>query len=322
MSGTANEPASHRDRSGALVLFGVLEIVLGVITAMVMPLAMAAMKALGMPLDLRSVVPVTVFYEIVAVAFIVLGIGSIRARRWAREIWISLSAIWLLTGVCSLAVSSMLLPTLLGGIGGTANLPAAGTAVVTAVTLVALTTIYVILPGALLLFYRSPQVAATCLANDPGPQWTDRLPQRLVTLVLLWILLAVSVVVMPAYSWVFPFFGFIWTGGVGAAAWMFSAVIFLALALATAKQEIRALWAAMTVTAAAAISTITTFALVDLQDIVAAMQMPADQAAMAAAVTRFDRPAAVVFWCVVWIPFLGYLWSLRSEFQPTEHFDD
>jgi len=42
--------------------------------------------------------------------------------------------------------------------------------------------IYVLLPGAFLLFYRSPSVAETCQARDPSPQWTDGCPPRLLTL--------------------------------------------------------------------------------------------------------------------------------------------
>lgn len=314
------EPTNHRDRSLGLLLFGSLEILIGTATAVLIPLGLAIVKMMGLPADPRSTIPVAALYFIAAIVFIVLGIASIRARRWAREVWLSLSWIWLLTGICSLVVSCFMLPILLRDIGGDAGLAGEDVVLITVITLAALAVLYVVLPAAMVLFYRSPHVAATCRARDPRPQWTDNLPQRLLTLTLLWLLFAASVVVMPAYSWVLPVFGLIWTGGAGALGWLISTAVFVALAWGTSQKRFWAWQGAMALTVIAAGSTVVTFARVDMADVVALMNLPTDQAAAAELISGFGRPAVVLFWLALWGSFAVYLQSIKQAFhRPDNH---
>ena len=55
-------------------------------------------------------------------------------------------------------------------------MPDAMRVVMTVVALAFGGVIYVIIPGALVLFYRSPHVKATCEARDPVVRWTDACP--------------------------------------------------------------------------------------------------------------------------------------------------
>ena len=312
---------THNDRTLGLLLFGVIEILIGAGTAILMPVVLLFSATMGVSVDPRSFIPVALLYEIGAFAFIALGIGSIRARRWAREIWLSISWIWLLTGLCSVVVSWFLLPIVLSDTVGTAGLDGRVVFVLTSITLAVLVSLYVVLPGAMLLFYRSPHVAATCRARNPRPQWTDHLSQRLLTLTLLWVILGLSVVVMHAYSWVFPVFGWIWTGWAGAVAWSASAAWLAALAWGTSQKRLWSWRTAMVLTSTAAVSTILTFARLDMNTIVRAMDVPADQAVMVASIAGINRLTMVIFWSVTWGSFLIYLRSLRREFEWPENRD-
>ena len=315
---------AHKDRSIGLVVFGVLEILIGVCCAALIPLSLVA-QALGnagsvVPGDARSVLPAMVVYAALATAFVWLGVGSIRARRWARELSVSLSWVWLLTGICSMILAWLLLPFLLRELAGEGGFPREVAVLVTVVTTVVLLFVYVLLPGALLLFFRSPHVAATCRVRDPGRQWTDDLPQRLLTLAIVWALAAVSVLVMPAYRFVVPFFGVVLTGLAGAAVWLVILIGCVALAWGSARREPWAWRGAMIAVLLGAFSTVLTFLRVDLSEMVRAMDLPDDQAALITDAMMPDRWVVILFWIVAWGSFLAYLMTLRRFFaaRPAE----
>ncbi len=223
-----------RDRSLGLVVFGVIEILIGAFCALLVPLSLLAWWVssgeVGGSTTLRSVLPMVVIYLIMAVLFVWLGAGSIRARRWARDLMLAVSRIWLVTGVCTLLLSWLVLPGLLRGAGAAEGLPPDILFVAIAVTFAIVSLVYVLLPGAFVLFYRSPDVAATCRARDPRPQFTDDCPPRVQTLAVVWAMAAISVVAMPAYDWAFPFFGRLLFGAAGALPWIAVLVVCAVLA--------------------------------------------------------------------------------------------
>ena len=87
------QASDFKDRKVGLVVFGILQIILGGLCALLVPLMILGMiasrtfedvSAAGM--SARMMVPGVLFYVIVAVWFIWMGIGSIKARRWARAL--------------------------------------------------------------------------------------------------------------------------------------------------------------------------------------------------------------------------------------------
>jgi hypothetical protein len=320
MADQPHAPA-YRDRSLGLLLFGIAEIAVGVALAVLVPAALVVVSAVGGRGGAAATASVAVVYVMAGAAFVVLGAGSIRARRWARELWLSVAWIWLLTGILSVVASWLLMPALLRSAG--AGALAGGTRwIVIAVTSVFLMVVYVALPAAILLFYRSPHVEATCAQRGPAVQWTDGVAPRLLTLAVLWALVASSVAVMPAYGWVFPFFGRVLAGKPGALLWLLAAGLSLILAVGTVRGRHTAWLAALGLTLAAMVSTIWTFAVVDLGAFFDAMGLPPDQAQLFDGLAGIGRVPAVVFWLVVWLSFLGYLMGLRGLFHrghPTDH---
>jgi hypothetical protein len=185
-------------------------------------------------------------------------------------------------------------------------------------TLAVLGFLYVVLPGAFILFYRSRHVAETCRKRDLKPQWTDGLSQRLLTLTILWVMLAVSVLLMPAYGWVVPFFGFIVKGASGFGIWAVFFGCCLLLAWGTSRSAPWAWKGAIGLTILAAVSSLVTFARVDLVDFVPAMGLSAEQESMFAGVLAIDRWLVVVLSVAVWGSFLAYLLTVRGCFPAAD----
>src|SRR5262245_62039640 len=83
-------PPSYRDRSTGLILFGILEILVGVLCLLmagVMVLGqMTLARSPGAPANMQMLMPGMLFYAWIAVAMVWLGIGSIQCRRWARAL--------------------------------------------------------------------------------------------------------------------------------------------------------------------------------------------------------------------------------------------
>ena len=303
-----------KDRSVGLIIVGVIEILVGLGCALLVPLSLLVVAVSGGwgvgGTDLRSMLPLLVLYGVASVAFCWIGVGSIRARRWARDLMLSLSWIWLVTGVCNFVVTLVLLPLLLGDV--TSAYPPEFVPYIKLFTVVIIGILYVLLPVAFVLFYRSPDVAATCRARDPRRQWSDDLPERLLTFSIVWALMAVSVLVMPAYGWIFPFFGIVLNNTAGAILWVGVLVACLALAWGGVQRALWAWWGSIAAILAAAVSTVITSIVVDFNQIIEAMNLPSEQAAIVAGVAPPDPGVAAVFWLIMWGTFLLYVVTVRK----------
>ncbi len=309
----------YRDRSLGLVVFGVIEILIGAFCALLVPLSLLAWWVsggeAGGSTTLRSILPMVVIYLIMAVLFVWLGVGSIRARRWARDLMLAISRIWLVTGVCTLLLSWLVLPGLLQGVGAAEGLPPDMLFVAIAVTIAIVSLIYVLLPGAFVFFYRSPDVMATCRARDPRPQFTDDCPPRVLTLAVVWAMAAISVVAVPAYDWAFPFFGRLLLGAAGAVPWIAVLVACVGLAWGSCRRRFWAWWGAVAATVAAAATTMVTSIRNSPEAIVRALPMADDQRQVLASMTWPGVWVISLGWIVVWGSMLVYLVTLRPYFR-------
>jgi hypothetical protein len=307
-----------RDRSLGLVVFGVIEILIGAFCALLVPLSLLARWVsngeAGGSTNLGSTAPLLVIYAVVAALFVWLGVGSIRARRWACDLMLAISRVWLLTGVCTVVIAGFLLPGLVQGLGVTADLPPAALLVATAVTLAVVGVVYVLLPGAFVLFYRSPDIVATCWARDPRPQFTDDCPSRVLTLSVVWGMAAISVLAMPAYDWAFPLFGRLLLGAAGAVPWLGVLAVCAALAWGSCRRRPWAWWGAVAATVAAALSTVLTSIRVSPAAVVRALPIAEDQMRVLASIPWPGVWVISLGWIAVWGSMLVYLLTMRSFF--------
>ena len=266
-----------RDRSTGLVAVGAVVIVVGLLCALMVPVTWFASTwsaaASGEAAELRVSLSVMAFYGLLAAALVVLGVGSMRARRWACELLLALSRIWLLTGICTLLLSLLIVPRMVEGAVLVAGADPLVTTIVTLVVLAVVAATQVALPAGLVLFYGSADVAATCRAYDVGQDVVWEAPRPVLTLAAVWALTGASVLVMPAYNLVFPCFGTLLRGADAILPWVAVMASCLALALGTARRALWAWWGGVSWIAAAAGTTIVTSLRVDAAELLEALRL-------------------------------------------------
>jgi hypothetical protein len=231
----ANSPrAAFKDRKAGLVVFGVLEILIGVVCALfavvvTLALVAASFSAPGEPpLDRMSIIAPLLVYGGGAVFFVWAGVGSIMARRWARAVMLMASSFWLVTGTLGYGLVLIMMPGIFAGMqAGKPELSPEILAITKFFMVVFRFLIGLAQPTLITYFYRSPHVKATCEHRDPVPRWTDRRPLPVLLLALLLGLGAPATMLSLLSANVVPLFGVILTG---AAAVIFKLVMAALLA--------------------------------------------------------------------------------------------
>ena len=253
----------YRDRRTALLIAGVLEILLGVgawliVGLMIFAASMVTAQGAG---SKCSMIPGLAVYGIAGLVFVMLGVGSIRARRWARALWLVVSSFWLIGGVLAAAVVALLMASVAG---------------VESILLIAILSFFAVfmigLPASLLAFYRSPHVKATCEAAAPEPCWTDGCPLPVLGAAL-WF--ASMTLTLPWMGWLYgglyPFFGHFVRGAAGHGLWIASGLL-SGIATYGIYRRIHTLWLlGLVLVLGQGISATVTYAVVDPKELFAAM---------------------------------------------------
>jgi len=279
----------HRDRRAGLILFGIALIVIGAISALLAvmllagPLALPGAVAGAGPPPARALVPGVVTYGALAVMFVWLGAGSILTRRWAPPLILTTAWLWLISGLIGTALVAALLPSAFALVDSESGpMPDQLRTALTAVLLVACSLVLILLPLALILFYRSRHVQATCDARDPVPRWTDGRPLALIGVSASLALIAASL--LPAalgYNGVAPAFGVVLTGMSGVVLNLALMAVWVYCAWGLLRGDLRAWWAAVISVTVASASAAVTFARIDSREMlemmgVAPAQFPPD----------------------------------------------
>jgi len=164
-----------------LILFGILEIFIGIVVGLI-----ACFAWLGVVVGTgpggpppRMLAPIALLYFALAIGFTILGLGSIMARRWARALILVLSWLWLIIGVVSSIGTMAMLRASEPLPWGTAAQHAAVRHYEMGCVSVIFGLFLILLPLAFILFYGSPKVKATVEARDRVHRWTDDVPQPL-----------------------------------------------------------------------------------------------------------------------------------------------
>ena len=276
-----------KDRKTGLILFGILEIAIGSLFALMLPFValMTMLSGEFSPVagstNLRLVIPTLTFYIVIAVTFVSLGNGSCHCKRWARTLSLMVGWIWLITGVLSLVAWIFIAPRIFGSLAVDTDDQFARTlSLVTMISTAVLAFIYVILPGAFVLFYRSAAVKATCERRDPHLSWTEKVPEPVLMLSLGHAFLAYFLLWLAAYNWAIPFFGVILTGVSGATVVLPTVVLSAWLARAVYLRKPWSWWAALGLVVIMTVASVVTLMKVDILELYEAMDYPADQIEM------------------------------------------
>lgn len=329
-----NEPvtipplANFKDRSGGLVCFGVLTVLLGGLCALFVPLMIfgqsLAARTSGAPTDFAMILPAIVTYGLLAVVLVGLGIGSMMARRWARALLLIFSWSWLVMGVTGTGMMVVLFPKIMAAMesaqpAGQPPLPAGAMQLIMVIQFLMLTVMLVLLPAAWVLFYRSRHVQATCESRDPVAGWTDACPLPVLA-VSLWLGLGMLMMLaMPlVYHGVFPFFGSFLSGVPGTLVWLGFAALWGYSARATYQLNGRGWWLVLLSIAALTLSNAITYSRHDLMELYQLMGYPEAQLQQLKKFNFLSGSLMVRGSLLSAVPLFGYLVYVKRFFRRSQ----
>ncbi|MGA1979905.1 MAG: hypothetical protein ABSG99_04995 [Sedimentisphaerales bacterium] len=318
------QSSDFKDRKTGLVVFGILQIILGgfcALAVLFMIMGMIASAALrnssAPPINTRMMIPGILFYVLAAVWFIWMGIGSIKARRWARAIILVSSWLWLICGICGLIFVLLLMPRMYDRMGQSGQMPPGVAAVMKYVMMGFMTVFYVIIPAVLVLFYGGKNVKATCEFRDSQVRWTDKCPLPVLAASLLFGVWAVSMLFCGGHGWAVPFFGFIATGIKGAAIALVGMLLYGYVARGLYKLSTKAWWCAFLLTILWGLSTAITFSRVPLLDFYQKMNFPQQQLDIIKQCGMPNTSITALFFGLWVVGFLVYLLYTKKYFAPS-----
>jgi hypothetical protein len=314
-------PTPYKDRSVGLIVFGILTIMLGCLAGLLVPLMMVPLASGGAthaPASVWTIVPVVSLYGILAVALVWLGIGSIKARRWARALLLIFSWGWLIMGVLALVFMAFFMPHILANMpsSGTTGQPAlASTAIGMMMVFMFLImgVFFVILPVIWTFFYSSRDVKTTCEMRDPVRRWTDACPLPVLGFCL-WLMVSVPMMlIMPvAGHGVMPFFGIFLTGLPGTMLCLAIAAIWSYAAWSLYKLEPRGWWLILIAMCVVMASALVTFARHDIMEMYRLMGYPEAQIEQMQKVSLLTGNGMGWMTSCFMVPFLGYLLFIKK----------
>ena len=318
-------PPEFKDRRTGLLIFGILLICLGGLAALMVPLMLVsqlvAPRAGGEAMPLRLMLPASLMYAAAAVVFIWLGVGSIMCRRWAWALLLVMAWFWLLSGIVGIIAVAIILPQMMSGPmpgapAGTPEMPAVARIAAIVIALAFSAVIYILIPGALVFFYRSPHVKATCEACDPAARWTDACPLPVLAISLMLGLGAAMVpLLMVSYRSIVPCFGIYLSGLPGAAVLLVMMVAYAWGARAMYKLNIAGWWIAVIGFALWMVSAAVTFARLGILPMYELMDFPKAQLDVFRQMGFLNSPVLPVLMAVCWLPFIGFVVYTKKFFK-------
>ena len=318
-----NAQPTYRDRSTGLTIFGVLQIMAGGLCALMVPLALfgflMSKKIGGMSMPIGSQVAGVTEYLVAAIILIVLGIGSVQAKRWAYALSLILSYACLIGGILGTITITALLPvimkTAMHQAPGGQQPPAALMAVILTISVAFLAIFMIVLPIIFLVFYRKKDVWETCRHRDPVERWTDRVPLPILAASLFFFANGCMTIFSVAASRLFPLFGIYIVGIPGAVALLIVAAVDFYLARAFYQIEPASWYVALAARVLLIASTLITTLRNDLMNAYVKLGMSSEQLRVLNSNPITHSKALVLFSLSYSLIFLGYLFWLKKYFN-------
>lgn len=215
-------PPPYKNRRGWLIAFGVVEILIGCFFLLMIALVAFAVasgpQTEAGPMSPRAAMAmVATTYGIGAIIFVIIGIGSVQARRWARIATLVVSWCWLVFGILGTVMMAIVVPLILKQTTEQARtpLPPSFPTIVTAVIFGSMAIFFIALPLTFVLFYSGKNVKAT-FDNATGLPAPARVKPVSVIVAAVWFgfsaLSCLAIFFVPAG---YPLFGVVlkgWTG--------------------------------------------------------------------------------------------------------------
>ncbi len=319
---SVTDVSSFKDRRGGLIFFGILQILIGAFCTLFVPLMLAGvlLTARAAPNEaagaqMRNIIPALGLYAAAAIFFIWMGIGSIKARRWARAIMLTVSWIWIVCGAVAVVMWFAMMPAMLdqisrNGAGGGGNVGH----VVVLVTSIFMGVIYLVLPASFILFYQGRNVRATCEFHDPKTRWTDRCPLPVLALAFMLGYGAFGTATLSFFA-VVPFFGSLLTGRAAVILLLVLTVLLVWMVRAVYRMKPVGWWSTLVLFLLVTISTEVTFLKISVIEYYEKMGIDKVQLEMIKNNALFSGHV-VVWWILIpAIIFLGFLVFVKKYFK-------
>ncbi len=313
----------YKDRSTGLVIFGILTLLLGCLAGLFVPLMlfgqmMAAKAPNAPPMNHAAILPAIGIYGVLAVALIWLGIGSIKARRWARALLLIYSWSWLIMGIGMTAVMPFVMSKSFANLpadaktGQPAMPPGAITGMVIGMTLFFFV-IFVLVPAVWTFFYQSRHVKATCAARDPVTRWTDACPLPVLGFCL-WTWLAVPMMLVMSLTGlaVMPCFGMFVSGLPGALFCLVIAAVWGTAGWWLYRLDARGWWLILIAMVLFLVSALLTYAHHDIIEMYQLQGLPQAQIDQIQKTGLMTGNHLSWFTALFTVPFLGYLLFIKK----------
>ncbi len=197
-----------KDRSTGLVVFGTLEIVLGILSfslAMLLLIVVSASGLGGMKSSHFWLAMGFLFY--MTAWFIVMGLASIKGKRWARALVLVGAWVTVFFGTLGLALILYVLPEMLSLLTDGGLVPPMVAMSLLYFIIIALIVLEVVFPMVAISFYSMKGVQTTCERLNPKPCWTDRIPLPLLAMGFISTMGCLSVVFGATTNYVVFVFG-------------------------------------------------------------------------------------------------------------------
>jgi hypothetical protein len=320
---------AFRDRGTWLMAFGVVQIILGLLAALMVPLvALGTFLSRFAPsgsMRLGQFVSGVATYGFLAVALLALGIGSVQMKRWARALTLVTSWYWLVMGALVTVLLTAVLPVFmrsaLGQIrqaGPNAPSPDVTTgimAVMLTLIIVFMAFFLVLVPIAFVVFYGRKDVAETCRRRDPVERWTDQTPLPVLGASVVFFVGALYLVLTGLTMPLFPFFGRYLTGVAGSLCLIVVAAIDAYLAVAIFRLKTWGWWLAVLVMPIRLASVAFTYARGDVMQAYAKVGM-SDAQLKAINSNPMLRGHVLLWWGLIsMMLFFGYIVWLKRYFK-------
>ena len=323
------EVPTHSDRGTGLMVFGVFQIILGLLAALMVPLvalsAFMSRLSPGGTMRAGQFLSGVATYAFVAAVLLALGIGSVQMKRWARALTLVTSWYWLIMGALVTVLLTAVLPVTMRTVlaqmkqsGPDAPSPAASTAVMAVILtllIIFMAFFLVLVPLAFVIFYGRKDVAETCRHRDPVERWTDRTPLPVLFASVVLFTGAVYLLLTGVTTPLFPFFGRYLTGVAGAGCFLAMAALDIYLAIAIFRLQAAAWWIAICTLAIRLFSMALTYARADMMKAYSKMGMSDAQLQMMNS-SPMLRGHVLLWWSLLsMLFFFGYLLWLKRYFK-------
>ncbi len=300
----------HKDKKSSLVVMGIFEVIGGVLCALLALVTMIPLVLTPGKIPVQQIMPGMLVYLFLSVWLIWMGIGTIRACRWARILMLVASWLALASGVLAMGMMFFVLPKSFAG----AAVPDAMVIPMMIVTSIILTVFYVLIPAFGIVFYGGRNVRATFEHCNPIPSWLEQCPLPVLALALMLALSVVSMTMLCFVHCAIPFFGIILSGWAGAIVLLGGFGICGLLAVGVFKLRPAAWWGTLALLLLGVTSQMITYSRIDMADYYMAIgytdQMLQQMTNMGWSGTTFQ-----IMGVIYALPALAYLLWLKRYFK-------